>query len=404
MNGLFNLLGALLLGGAVVVTGYALTRDGGNEGDESQIEQLAEKTLTEAEEKFRQTADAAEDMLSDAEDDGREDPYTADVAGNAETARDVSNDDADTAPARTAANNRSSEEDDNANTQSRNNISASQEENADDKADTRSARNDKQDAQNQQTAAQADEDEEKPSARTPLRGTESQRSAANSSATSQAKEDNQDREETQSATAGINTTDRTIGVDKKDSKTFYTENSKPVDKPDTQRYYTENKRIDKPDTDRYFTENRRLDKPDSPNFYTENQPLPENRYTPVDNPCLREDGTVYTGPGTVDNPFADTNPCLIEQVPPVLVTELPPEQPFIPRVDLPETPVTPIVPEQPIVVAERCEYTPGQYTENPYTDGTGYGWLSDVGCYGTFPWTGFGPQPSIPPGGSDYIM
>ncbi|NHK27283.1 hypothetical protein FF098_005145 [Parvularcula flava] len=398
MNGLFNLLAALLIGGAIVVTGYALTRDGDDEADQSQIEQLADKTLAEAEEKFRQTADAAENLLSDADDDGREDPYTADVNGSADDARDVSSDDAEEAPARFASSEDAAEQGDAATSQTA------------DQPDATSSRTESR------TSTQAEGTAEEASTRTALRGSETSRTASN---ISQAKEDNQDRENNQSATAGINTTDRKIGVDKKDTKSFYTENGKPVDKPDTQRfytenkpidkpdsqrYYTENKRIDKPDTDRYFTENRRLDKPDSPNFYTENQPLPENRYTPLDNPCLREDGTVYTGPGTVDNPFADTNPCLVEQIPPVLVTELPPEQPLIPRVDLPETPVTPIVPEQPIVVAERCEYRPGQYTQNPYTDGSGYGWLSDVGCYGTFPWTGFGPQPSIPPGGSDYIM
>lgn len=395
MNGLFNLLAALLIGGAVVITGYALTRDSGSDGDESQIEQLADKTLAEAEEKFRQTAGAAEDMLSDAEGDGREDPYTADVADSAETARDVNEEEADIADTASSAPG-----------------DASGDATATGESPTRMAGNATAD-DNAASDAQSRNNGEKPVVRTPLRGGEADRTQADRSAMSEPKEDNQAREENRSATAGINTTDRKIGVDKKDSDTFYTDKSKPVDKPDsqryytetkpidkpdTQRYYTENKRIDKPDTDRYFTENRRLDKPDSPNFYTENQTLPENRYTPLDNPCLREDGTIYTGPGTIDNPFADSNPCLVEQIPPVLVTELPPEQPLIPRVDLPETPVTPIV------VAERCEYKPGQYTQDPYTDGVGYGWLSDVGCYGTFPWTGFGPQPSIPPGGSDYIM
>ena len=103
-------------------------------------------------------------------------------------------------------------------------------------------------------------------------------------------------------------------VDKPDSNEFFTENTRmqksatsaPVDKPDSNQFFTENKRlIDKPDSNQFFTENKRLiDKPDDGPFFTENQPM---------DPCLRPDGSVYTGPGTAQDPFAAEDPCLIRQ-------------------------------------------------------------------------------------------
>lgn len=98
-----------------------------------------------------------------------------------------------------------------------------------------------------------------------------------------------------------------------------TATQKPVDKPDNSPYFDETTRlssssttqqplVDKPDTSPYFTENKRIDgKPidkydDSP-YFDEN-----TRLTQVD-PCLNPDGTPYTGPGTAQDPFADTNEC-----------------------------------------------------------------------------------------------
>ncbi len=92
-----------------------------------------------------------------------------------------------------------------------------------------------------------------------------------------------------------------------------------VDKPDSNQYFTENRRlrdtegpnpIDKPDSNQFFTENRTIDgkpidKPDSSDYFTE--------YKPLKDPCVRDDGTVYTGPGTADDPFAVGDPCLSVQ-------------------------------------------------------------------------------------------
>ena len=82
-------------------------------------------------------------------------------------------------------------------------------------------------------------------------------------------------------------------------------NAKLVDKPDGNKFFTRNKRlIDKPDTadaNDYFTEAKRFA-----------------------NPCLHSDGTPYTGPGTVDNPFAEENPCLSPAVYAAAVPDAPP--------------------------------------------------------------------------------
>ncbi|WP_306253586.1 hypothetical protein [Parvularcula sp. IMCC14364] len=97
-----------------------------------------------------------------------------------------------------------------------------------------------------------------------------------------------------------------------------------VDKPDTNDYFTENRTlrngettssptaglIDKQDTQQYFTENRRtdgtrVDKPDDSQYFTE--------FKAFDDPCIRDDGSAYTGPGTASDPFAEGDPCLTQQ-------------------------------------------------------------------------------------------
>ena len=97
-----------------------------------------------------------------------------------------------------------------------------------------------------------------------------------------------------------------------------------IDKPDTNEYFTENRTlrngeatssptaglVDKQDTQQYFTENRRtdgspIDKPDDSQYFTEAKPF--------NDPCIRDDGTVYTGPGTASDPFAEGDPCLTQQ-------------------------------------------------------------------------------------------
>ena len=183
-------------------------------------------------------------------------------------------------------------------------------------------------------------------------------------------------------------------VDKPDSDKYYTE-AKPVDKPDSERFYTESKPLDKPDTDRYFTENRPLDKPDTDQFYTATTPLPGRDYAGVEAPCLRPDGTPYTGPGTVQNPFAPENPCLVEETPvaPILVQQ-----------ELPPVPQEPVVPPQRFADnPKKCIYRPGTYTARPITDGRGEGWMADFGCFAMFDRPGFGPSPTPEDSGSDYL-
>ncbi len=218
-----------------------------------------------------------------------------------------------------------------------------------------------------------------------------------------------------------------------------TQTNSKVDKPDSNRYFTEDRRletssptaglVDKPDSGKYFTETKTIDgsspiaglidKPDSGQFWTEDKPM---------NPCLREDGTVYTGPGTAQDPFAEGDPCLVtekfaeqeitdpcyvdpqtglrpgydpslypdgdpcitewreetppEDVPPTVIhtTELPP---YIPPLPPRETDV----PEAPIQVASN---TPPTWV-TPYADYT-LPWI-------TSPYPG--PMPTVR-GGSDY--
>ena len=78
------------------------------------------------------------------------------------------------------------------------------------------------------------------------------------------------------------------------------------DKPDSAQSFAANtKQTDKPDDGKFFTANsEKIDKPDDGDFFTDRQTA-----SSLD-PCIKADGTRYTGPGTVTNPFDTSNPCL----------------------------------------------------------------------------------------------
>lgn len=101
-------------------------------------------------------------------------------------------------------------------------------------------------------------------------------------------------------------------------------NAKLIDKPDGTNVTRNNRLIDKPDT------------ADANDYFTE-----EKRFA---NPCLHSDGTPYTGPGTVDNPFAEENPCLSPTVYAAAVPDAPPA----PRNGQPAEYVTPITNLDPV--------------------------------------------------------
>lgn len=129
-----------------------------------------------------------------------------------------------------------------------------------------------------------------------------------------AKDDFQDMEK---PAAAATTKAPQSGADKKDDGDYFTEtmrleNDRPQtrpDKADDSRYFTENTRMEKPRYDK-------VDKKDDGAFFTDTTRLQDytvNDYAavPAPDPCRREDGSAYTGPGTYQNPFADENPCLV---------------------------------------------------------------------------------------------
>ena len=61
--------------------------------------------------------------------------------------------------------------------------------------------------------------------------------------------------------------------------------------------------MDKPDRGGFTANGRLIDKPDQGGFVA-------SADTQRFDPCEKADGTLYVGPGTALNPFAETDPCL----------------------------------------------------------------------------------------------
>ncbi len=131
-------------------------------------------------------------------------------------------------------------------------------------------------------------------------------------------------------------------------------NASLVSKPDSNKYFTQNKRlIDKPDNGDYFTENKRFVSNDPPEQFK--------------SPCQHSDGTPYTGPGTVDNPFAPENPCLT---------------PTIYAAAVPDSPSLPAAPVRSFPAPEPEELEP--YVDRAMSPYRGYN-LIPVGAPGPMP-------------------
>ncbi len=188
-----------------------------------------------------------------------------------------------------------------------------------------------------------------------------------------------------------------------------------VDKPDSKNFFTEERRtdgssptaglVDKPDDGKFFTENTPMPEPGPCQIdpetgiarpfidpvtgldlcvTTQTQTATYDYPPETPDPCVRADGNIYTGPGTAQDPYAPGDPCVTKwreaedqprEEEPEQTAELPPYIPPLPP-----------VPDAPIE-------TTTQVTNwvSPYTDYT-LPWIT-----GGYP----GPMPTVG-GGSDY--